>query len=134
MTTKAKFNIVINATQAAMLDTMRGAPEALCTPVLFAKMGISRGHGLKHMTGLRDQELVAKVSDYTKNHPAKWQISMAGRRALCDYKRKVDKDAIRAQAAPPPTRSIWGTDYIPASNAYYRNNGHTDRPSYGVRC
>ena len=134
MTTKAKFNIVINATQAAMLDMMRGAPDALCTPALFAKMGISRGHGLKHMTGLRDQELVTKASDYTKNHPATWQISMAGRRALCDYKRKVDKDAIRAQAAPAPTRNTLGTFYVPPAGVYYRNAGHGHIASHGVRC
>ena len=134
MTTKAKYNIIINATQAAMLDVLRDGVEPSTCANLFAKMGISRAHGMQQMQGLRDQELVTEVTPYSPKIPATWSISMAGKRALCDYARKLEWAANRAMAAPPPTRDTLGTFYTPPSNVYYRNAGHTHIASHGVRC
>lgn len=134
MTTKAKYNIIINATQAAMLDVLREAPEPITCASLFEKMDFSRTHGMQQMSGLRDQDLVTEVSPYSPKIPATWSISMAGRRALRDYGRKLEQAAERAMAAQPPTHSFLGTDYTPPSNVYYRNAGHRHIASHGVRC
>lgn len=134
MTTKAKYNTIINATQAAMLDVLREGPEPITRTALFEKMGIGRTYGQQQMSGLTDQELVTEASPYSPKIPATWSISMAGKRALCDYARKLEWAANRALAAPPPTRDTLGTFYNPPSNVYYRNAGHGHIASRGVRC
>lgn len=127
---------IINVIQAAMLDVLRDSPQSLCPRDLFARMGISRAQGMEQMAGLRDANLVTETTPVcmrTKS-PALWTISMAGRRALSDYGRKLEQDAIRATAAAPPTHSFWGTTYTPPGNPYYRNDGNSHIRSAGVPC
>lgn len=127
---------IINVIQAAMLDVLRDEPHSICASDLFARMGISRAQGMKQMAGLREVDLVTETTPVCKRTktPALWTISMAGRRALSDYGRKLEQVASRAMAVAPPTNSFWGTTYTPPGQAYYRNNGNRHIQSAGAPC
>ena len=124
----------INAAQATMLSNLRDSAHAISAAELFTNMDISRGFGMKQMAGLRDADLVTQTSPFQNRRPALWTISMAGRRALGDYARKLEQAATRAMAVAPPTNSFWGTTYTPPATAYYRNDGNRHIPSAGVQC
>ena len=127
---------IINGIQATMLGVLRDEPHSLCPSDIFARMAIGRSQGMKQMAGLREANLVTETTPVCQRTrtPALWTISMAGRRALSDYARKLEQAAIRAMAVAPPTHSFWGTTYTPPGQAYYRNDGNRHIPSVGVQC
>lgn len=127
---------LINADQALILQTLldaatQGGPSQ---PELERATPLARAQISRALLDLRERGLAVEATPKTGRAAIKWGVSMHGRRAFWHYMHKLQQDAERALAAPPPTYNTKGQAYVPPSNVYYRNAGHTHIASHGVRC
>lgn len=137
----------IDAKQASLLQALLDAGTDMPLGELRKKAGVSQYRWWQAQMALRDRGLVDKNERVTGSSKcAKPKIHLAinadGRRALFDYKLRMIKEQMTAQASAKalaerrvaaPTRNFLGTVYQPPK-VWCRNNGHVNLPSRGLAC
>lgn len=138
MTGPTALDDIINAGQAVLLEALYTTGPMTCTE-MTAISGLSRTMSTRHLTDLRERELVEHTRQShhegapRQGHPA-WiyTLTPAGGRALLRHKHKAE--AAAQQLVPPATFTTYGQPYVPPSNVFYRNNGNKHVGRAGVPC
>jgi hypothetical protein len=128
--------VQINGEQALILQVLRAADSAggLTRLELEQAVQMCRTFARRQLIGLHEQLLVHELPLRLGSRATVLGITLAGWRAYWTYRHKLELAATKALAAPALTYNTRGQAYVPAANAYYRNNGNVHIASQGVKC
>ena len=125
---------IIKGLQAAMLDALVTAGgRAMTRTELITASGASESTARRPFVDLRERELIEVSERKSERNMQLITINTKGRKALWSY-RQAEANHTRGAAATPARTHISTEPYTPTASAYYRNSGHHDIHSHGVRC